>query len=117
MAIEEFPIPAPRLAELLRAIRAGELDNSRGRDVFQVMLDQGLPAGEAMRSLGIEQVDQSALTDLCRRLLEANPGIVKDVQDGKAKAVGALIGQAKRENPNANPGQVREICLQLIAEM
>jgi aspartyl-tRNA(Asn)/glutamyl-tRNA(Gln) amidotransferase subunit B len=49
--------------------------------------------------------------------LEDNPGIVADVKGGKQKAVGALIGQAKRHNPNANPGKVREICLQLIGEM
>jgi aspartyl-tRNA(Asn)/glutamyl-tRNA(Gln) amidotransferase subunit B len=39
---------------------------------------------------------------------------VADVQNGKHKAIGALIGQAKKENPNVTPGQVRETCLQMI---
>ena len=54
------------------------------------------------------------MVDLCRSLLQANPRIVADVQSGKQQAVGALIGQAKKQNPNVNPAQVRQICLQLI---
>jgi aspartyl-tRNA(Asn)/glutamyl-tRNA(Gln) amidotransferase subunit B len=70
-----------------------------------------------MDQLGIQQVSSDELTDLCRQLLAANPQVVDDVKNGKQKAIGSLIGQAKKQNPNANPGQVREICLQLIDEM
>ena len=31
-------------------------------------------------------------------------------------ASGALIGQARKRNPNANPGRVREILLELIEQ-
>ena len=37
------------------------------------------------------------------------------MKEGKLKGLGALIGQAKKENPNVNPNRVREICLELIA--
>lgn len=114
--IEEFPIPAANLADLLKAVQGGDLDGSRAKDVFEEMLAAGVTAADAMSTLGIEQVDQSQLVDLCRKLLEENPRIVADVKGGKQKAVGALIGQAKRHNPNANPNEVRELCLQLIAE-
>ena len=40
----------------------------------------------------------------------------EDVKGGNAKAVGALIGQARKENANANPQTVREIALRLINE-
>ena len=39
------------------------------------------------------------------------------MKEGKVKAAGALIGQAKKKNPNVNPGRVREICLELIEKM
>mgnify|MGYP003760535435 CR=1 FL=1 len=74
------------------------------------------PYAAAIEKLGIEQVDKSALVELCRELLAANPRIVADVQSGKQQAVGALIGQAKRKNPNADPGKIRELCLELIAK-
>ena len=116
ISIDEFPIPAADLAELLKTIQGGDLDGSRAKDVFEEMLASGVSAADAMKKLGIEKVDQSQLVDLCRKLLEENPRIVADVKGGKQKAVGALIGQAKRHNPNASPNEVREICLQLIAE-
>ncbi len=114
IAITEFSVSAAELAKLLEMIRAGEITTGRGREVLAEMIASGSSAAEAMAALGIEQVDDSALEDLCRELLEANPKIVDQVKQGKAKAAGALIGQAKKKNPNVDPGRVREICLDLI---
>jgi hypothetical protein len=33
------------------------------------------------------------------------------------KAVGALIGQAKKKNPNVNPAQIKSICIELVNKM
>ena len=33
------------------------------------------------------------------------------------QAAGAFVGQAKKKNPNANPGRVRELCLEIIAKL
>ena len=81
------------------------------------MLTSGKSVGEVMKALGIEEVDQSDLENLCRKLLEANPKIVQDVKEGRIKAAASLIGQAKKMNTNVNPGQVRDMCLQLIEKM
>ena len=43
--------------------------------------------------------------------------IVADVKGGKEQAAAGLIGQAKKKNPNANPGKVRQMCLDLIKAM
>ena len=67
--------------------------------------------------MGVESVDESQLETICRELIATNPQIVADVKGGKDKAVGALIGQARKRNPNANPNQVRELCLRIIREM
>ncbi|MCY2993658.1 MAG: Asp-tRNA(Asn)/Glu-tRNA(Gln) amidotransferase subunit GatB [Planctomycetota bacterium] len=117
ITIDQFPIPAAALAELLRAVQAGDLDNSRAKDVFAEMLSSDKSAAAAMQTLGIQRVDQSELIALCRQLLADNPRVVAEVQAGKQKALGALIGQAKKRNPNANPAQVQQICLQLIEQI
>jgi aspartyl-tRNA(Asn)/glutamyl-tRNA(Gln) amidotransferase subunit B len=114
IGITEFPITAEALAELLRTIEDGTLDNSRAKDVFQKMVDDRSSAAEAMQELGIQKVDTSEMMDLCRELLANNPKVVSDLKGGNMKAVGALIGQAKRRNPNVNPAQIRELCLQLV---
>ena len=71
---------------------------------------------EAIKTLGIESVDSNEIEVLCRELLDANPQVIDDVKSGKQQAVGALIGQAKKKNANANPKQVRETLLQLIEQ-
>lgn len=115
--IDQFAISSERLSELLAAIKSGDLPNSRGSDVFQEMLAAGATASEAMKTLGIEKVDSSAVVDLCKELLAANPHVVDDVKNGKTKAVGRLIGEARKRNPNVSPNDVRDTCLEIIESM
>ena len=69
-------------------------------------------------SEGREAVDRQSIIleqeELIKAVFQANPKTIADVQAGKTQAVGALIGQAKKLNPNVDPARVREICLQLI---
>jgi aspartyl-tRNA(Asn)/glutamyl-tRNA(Gln) amidotransferase subunit B len=114
ISIEQLPISSAALAELIGKIKAGEIPGPRARDVFQVMADKRIDASTAMSSIGIAAVDESDLIALCEKLLAANPKTVADVLGGKMQAIGALIGQAKKLNPNVHPGRFREMCLQLI---
>ena len=112
--IGAYPVPADALAELIGKVRGGAFDTSRGREVLAAMIDANLPLADAIKKVGIEEVDESAVIALCRDLLAANPKIVAEVKEGKPKGLGALIGQAKKQNPNVNPNRVREICLEMI---
>ena len=116
LSIEQFPVAAVDLASLVQTIASGELDSSRGRDVFGRMFEHGESVADAMQSLGIVAVDSDSLRSLCEDLLAENPRVVAEVKEGKEKAVGALIGQAKRLNPNVNPSEFRTLCLKLISE-
>ncbi len=115
--IEQFPVSAEQLGHLLQAVAARQLDTRRGREVLAEMIRSGRSVEQAIDALGITQVDDSELEQLCRELVAANPKTVADVKAGRTKAVGALIGQAKKRNPNVDPARVREICLELIAKM
>ncbi len=117
IGIADFPVTAGEFASLLKKVADGTLTTGRGRDVLAHMLQTGESVEAALRGLGIEDVDDSELESLCRELLAKNPKIVQDCKEGKTKAVGSLIGQAKGVNPNVNPGKVREMCLQLIETM
>ena len=117
ISILQFPVSPTALGQLLTSIQDGQVDSSRARDVLKEMISTGSSAADARKTLGIEKVDTSAIEQLCRELIESNPGIVADVQGGKKQALGALIGQAKRRNPNVNPNDVRTTCLALIEKM
>ena len=114
--IENFAMRPPALAELLKKIRASEIDTSRAREVFIEMAGTGKSAEEVMREQGIVQVNESELVALCQELIAANPRIVADIKSGKQQAAGNLIGQAKKKNPNVNPGRLREIVLELVGK-
>jgi len=114
LAIDSFPIKPATLVDLLKTIKSGALDHTRGKQVFARMLESGESPAGAMQALGIAQVDESELVNLCKELVAANPKVVADVRGGNDKALGSLLGQAKKKNPNVNPARVREICLELI---
>lgn len=114
-SVADFPITADQLASLLVAIDAGDVDNSRGKTVFQYWLDNpGSDLETAKQELGIETVDHGEIEALCKELLDENPKIVGQVQDGNLKALGSLIGAAKKKNANVDPKLVRETCQKLI---
>ncbi|MDZ4819841.1 MAG: Asp-tRNA(Asn)/Glu-tRNA(Gln) amidotransferase subunit GatB, partial [Planctomycetota bacterium] len=115
--IEQFPISATELADLIRRVKGGDFDTSKAREIFAEILQSGKSVADVVAAKGIKKVDESELIALCRKLLEANPQIVADVKAGKQQAAGNLIGQAKKQNPNVNPGRVREIIADLIASM
>jgi aspartyl-tRNA(Asn)/glutamyl-tRNA(Gln) amidotransferase subunit B len=115
LTIESFPISSKTLGRMIEMIQTGALPGTRAAEVFQNLLTSGSnDIKSAIQSLGIQAVDESDLVALCEKLLAANPKTVADVKNGKSQAVGALIGQAKKANPNADPKRVQEICLEII---
>lgn len=113
--IADFPLPSRKLAELLQAIENGKLDTTRGREVFQYLLvHERASIDDAIAALGIQQVGGDEMEKICKELLDANPDVVAKVKDGNVKALGALVGQARKRNPNADPRQVQEICMRII---
>jgi aspartyl-tRNA(Asn)/glutamyl-tRNA(Gln) amidotransferase subunit B len=117
ITIAEFSVSSDTLADMIRKVKSGELPSARAGEVFSTMAADNVDVGHAMEKLGIAQVDESEMIAVCRELLAANPKIVDDVRNGKMQALGALIGQAKKKNPNVDPARFREICLKLIKEL
>ena len=129
--------PAEWVGELIASVREKKIEHSKAREVLAAKIGlytefyatsgtlKNVPEGSAnalagksvldvIAACGIEQVDESELIELVRTLLLANPKVVADVQKGNMQATGALVGQAKKKNPNVNPGRVREITIALI---
>jgi len=115
--IQSFRLRPPALAELVKLVVAGDIEITRAKEVFNDMVANNRTAPQSMQALGIQKVDLSELEAICKKLVAANPKIVADVKSGKVQAIGSLLGQAKKRNPNANPNDVRRICLELIEKM
>jgi aspartyl-tRNA(Asn)/glutamyl-tRNA(Gln) amidotransferase subunit B len=115
--IDAFPIRPDALADLIGRVQKGDFDTSRGREIFAEVLASGRAVADVVASLGIAAVGDDELVSLCHELIAENPKIVADVKGGKEQAAAGLIGQAKKKNPNVNPGKVRAMCLELIRAM
>jgi aspartyl-tRNA(Asn)/glutamyl-tRNA(Gln) amidotransferase subunit B len=97
LAIKEFPVSAPSLANLIGEIKRTELNKQRAREVFAEMLS-GSSAKDAMSKLGIKvMADEGQLRDLIRRAIAANAKAVADFKKGKTKAADAIKGAVMRE--------------------
>jgi aspartyl-tRNA(Asn)/glutamyl-tRNA(Gln) amidotransferase subunit B len=114
--IGEFPVRPAAVADIIGRIAKGDFDTSRGREIFADVLASGRSVEDVVASMGIAAVGDDELIALCHELIAANPKIVADVQGGKEQAAAGLIGQAKKKNPNVNPGKVRQTCLDLIRQ-
>jgi aspartyl-tRNA(Asn)/glutamyl-tRNA(Gln) amidotransferase subunit B len=112
--IGEFPVRPAAVADIIGRITKGDFDTSRGREIFTEVLASGRAVEDVVASMGIAAVSDDELIALCKELIAANPKIVADVQGGKDQAAAGLIGQAKKKNPNVNPGKVRQTCIDLI---
>ena len=95
-------------------IQSGDLDQSRVKDVLAEMTSSRSDAASAAKKLGIERVDQDELAEICQQLIAENANIIEQYKAGNVKAIGALIGQAKKLNPNINPGLVRQKIIELV---
>jgi aspartyl-tRNA(Asn)/glutamyl-tRNA(Gln) amidotransferase subunit B len=112
--IEQYPVSAETLADLLSRIVAGEVDQTRGKEVLAEMLSSGCDVQTAFDKLGIVKVDSGDLDALCKQLIDENPAVIEEIKGGKLKAVGSLIGKARQINPNVNPSVLREAILKVI---
>ena len=112
--IENYPVSSAKLADLLARINGGEVDQTRAKEVLAEMLASGCEVQAAFDKLGIVKVDSGDLEALCQQLIDENPAVIEEIKSGKVKAVGSLIGKARKINPNVNPGVLRESILKII---
>jgi len=112
IAIEQAPVPAATLAQLIRRIADGTVSNAAARQVFEALwAGEGRDVDALIEAKGLKQVsDLGALEQIVDEVIAANPANVEQVRAGKDKAFNALVGQAmKASKGKANPQQVGEL--------
>ena len=109
--IEDSPINADTLGQLLDLIADGTLSGKLAKDVFAVMLETGEAPAAIVESRGLRQVtDEGAITKTIDEILAANPGQVADYRGGRDKLYGFFVGQAmKATGGKANPEALNRI--------
>jgi aspartyl-tRNA(Asn)/glutamyl-tRNA(Gln) amidotransferase subunit B len=112
--IEQYPINVSELTELLKRVDAKEIDQTRAKEVLEEMIKSGNDVETVISSLGIVSVGADEVVALAQQLIAENEAVIQQIKDGNGKAVGALIGKARKLNPNVNPGAVKDEILKAL---
>jgi aspartyl-tRNA(Asn)/glutamyl-tRNA(Gln) amidotransferase subunit B len=109
--IEECPVPAPNLAQMLKLIDEGLISGKIAKSVFEEMYRTGKMAEEVVKEKGWVQVtDTSAIEKAIEEILAKYPKEVEEYKKGKEKLFGFFVGQVmKATQGKANPQLVNEL--------
>src|SRR3569833_2977855 len=110
-AIDESPVSAADLGELLKLIASGELSGKLGKEVLSKMFGSGDSASAIMEREGLRQIsDSGALGRIVDEVIAANPKQVEQYRSGKTTVIGFLVGQVmKQSRGQANPAAVNDL--------
>ena len=112
LGIEQAPVQATQLGQLIRRIQDGTISNNAARQVFEALWSTpGSDVDAIIEAKGLKQMnDSGALEQIVDTVLAANPKNVEEYKAGNSKALNALVGQImKGSKGTANPQQVNEL--------
>ena len=113
--IDQSPITANNLGELIDLITDGTLSGRLAKDVFEIMLETQKSAKVIVEEKGMSQItDESSIEKIVDKIINENADKVAQAKE-KPKMVGWFVGQVIKESQGkANPSKVNELVLKKI---
>jgi len=107
----DSPVSAENLAELIKTLDAGKINNNQAKEVLTEMFVGGKAAAEVIAEKGFEQIsDAGAIEKIVDEIIEINQNQVTAYRGGNEKLFGFFVGQTmKASGGKANPKIVNEI--------
>src|SRR5436190_5668710 len=107
----ESLVSAEDLAELIKTIEAGSINNNQAKEVFAEMFATGKPVAQVIEEKGFEQVsDAGEIEKIIDQVIGNNEAQVTAFRSGNEKLFGFFVGQVmKASEGKANPKIVNEL--------
>jgi aspartyl-tRNA(Asn)/glutamyl-tRNA(Gln) amidotransferase subunit B len=114
--IEDSPVSAAHMAELVGSIEKGEISGRIAKTVFEEMFSTSKAPSAIIKEKGLVQIsDTKALETAIRQVLDANPDQVAAYKGGKVKLLGFFVGQVMKETKGqANPALLNELVKKML---
>ncbi len=111
MEPEELHFSSAHLAELIKEVERGKINQQNAKMVFGKILESDVEPAAYMKEHGLLAVtDDSVLRKAAAEVLAENVKAAEEYRGGKEKVLGFLVGQVmKKMRGKADPGKVREI--------
>jgi len=112
----EMALTPEFLADLIRLVDAGTINNSTGKSLLSETQKTGKEPLALVEEKGLAQVsDDSLIREICQKVIDAHPDEVQSFKGGKEGLIGWFIGQVMRESKGkADAKLAREIMLELL---
>ena len=109
--VAESPVSATNLAELIKTLGTGAINNNQAKEVLVEMFSTGHTAEEVIKEKGLEQIsDASAIDKIVDEIIEKNQDQVTAYRGGNEKLFGFFVGQVmKASQGKANPKIVNDV--------
>ncbi len=110
-AIEDSPVGAAELGELVALVNEGTLSGKLGKEVFAKMFESGKTAPEIIEAEGLRQIsDTGELEKIISEVLARSERQVQQYRGGKTGVIGYFVGQVmKATRGQANPKLVNQM--------
>ena len=107
----DSPVTAENLAELIKTLDAGKINNNQAKEVLTEMFAGGKTAETVISEKGFEQIsDSTAIEKIVDEIIKNNENQVNAYRGGNEKLFGFFVGQTmKASGGKANPKIVNEI--------
>ncbi len=117
-SITNSPIDAKAYAGLLDQVADGSISRKVAKQVLEDMWDSGESAADIISNQGLAQIsDASALTELVKQVIDANPDQVASYRGGNDKMFNYFVGQImKQTKGQANPVQTKQLLEEFLQE-
>ncbi len=108
--IEDSPVSAAHLGEMLDLLADGTINGRIAKDVFEAMVETGQGPGAIVEARGLRQVtDTGAIDAAIAAVMAANPDKVAQYRGGKDKLFGFFVGQVMKATAGkGNPALINE---------
>jgi len=109
---EQATLRPEALARLIELVDEGVISHRIAREeIFPEVFRTGRDPAQIVDEKGLRQIsDEGELRRIVEAVIEANPGPVSDVRQGKEKAIAFLVGQVMRQTKGkANPQLVNRL--------
>jgi len=116
LAISESKVTPEKLAQIIALIDAKTISTGAGKQVFEVVFNEGGDPKAIVEEKGLAQVsDDSALEGWAEDAIASNPKPAEEYKAGNAASINFLMGQVmKASRGKANPGAVMQMLKQKL---
>ncbi|AIF81912.1 aspartyl/glutamyl-tRNA amidotransferase subunit B [endosymbiont of Acanthamoeba sp. UWC8] len=116
LEIEQSPIKAKQVGDLVKLIKDGTISGKIAKQVFDIMFETGDEPKAIVEREGLVQVsDTKAIEQLIEQVLIENQDKVNEYRSGKDKLFGFFVGQVmKLSQGKFNPSIVNDLLVQKL---